>query len=68
MVDYVSFKAEVKKKLALKGWKYADLAKASGYSVSTIESLMCGARATDNVCKAVAQALDIPEHLASQKG
>lgn len=42
----------------------ADLAKATGYSLSTIESLMCGSRASDNVYKAVAKVLNIPEHLA----
>ncbi len=65
MVDFARFKAEVKKQLSLKNWKYADLAKATGYSISTIESLMCGSRASDKVYKAVANALDIPEHLAS---
>lgn len=65
MIDFVRFKAEVKKQLALKEWTYADLAKASGYSRSTIESLMCGVRATDKVCKAVAKALDIPEHMTT---
>ena len=65
MVDFTLFKAEVKKQLELRGWKYADLAKAAGYSINSIESLMSGARASDRLCKAVAEALSIPEHLTT---
>ena len=65
MVDFTRFKAEVKKQLELRGWKYADLAKATGYSLGAIESLMCGARASDRLCKAVAEALSIPEYLTT---
>lgn len=65
MVDFIQFKAEVKKQLALRHWTYDDLAKATGYKRSTIESLMCGDRVTENVTAAVIKALDIPEHLAS---
>lgn len=65
MVDFTRFKAETKKQLELRGWKYADLAKATGYSVNSIESFMCGARAGDKLCKAVSEALSIPEHMTT---
>ena len=35
---YKLFIAEVKKQLSLKGWKYADLSKATGYTVGTIKA------------------------------
>lgn len=59
MINHLKFKAEVKKQMTLKGWKYSDLAKATGYSIGTIESLMCGARASDRVYRAVANAIGI---------
>ena len=57
--DYRSFRAEIKKELVLRGWKHKDLAKATGYSVNAIDSLMCGARASDKLVAAVADALSI---------
>lgn len=65
MVDFIRFKAEVKKQMILRGWTNDDLAKATGYKESTIRALMCGERTGDAVCKAVAKALDIPEYLAT---
>ena len=56
---YKYFIAEVKKQLSLKGWKYADLAKATGYTVGTIEAFMCGARESKNMAKCIAQVLGI---------
>ena len=50
---YKYFIAEVKKQLSLKGWKYADLAKATGYTVGTIEAFMCGARESENMAKCI---------------
>ena len=58
-MDYKLFIAEVKKQLALKGWKYADLAKASGYKVSSIESFMCGQRQNEFIANRIARALGI---------
>ncbi len=46
-------------------WRYVELAKATGYSVNTIEQFMGGVKVTDNVAIAIANALDIPEHLAT---
>ena len=56
---YKYFIAEVKKQLSLKGWKYADLAKATGYTVGAIEAFMCGARESKNMAKCIAQVLGI---------
>ena len=56
---YKFFIAEVKKQLSLKGWKYADLAKATGYIVGTIEAFMCGARESENMAKCISKVLGI---------
>ena len=56
---YKFFIAEVKKQLSLKGWKYADLAKATGYTVGTIEAFMCGARESENMAKCISKVLGI---------
>ena len=56
---YKYFIAEVKKQLSLKGWKYADLAKATGYTVGTIEAFMCGARESENMAKCISKVLGI---------
>ena len=39
-MDKLAFKAEVKKKLTLKKWNYADLAEATGYSQGSIWVMM----------------------------
>ena len=56
---YKYFIAEVKKQLSLKGWKYADLAKETGYTVGTIEAFMCGARESENMAKCISKVLGI---------
>ena len=56
---YKYFISEVKKQLSLKGWKYADLAKATGYTVGTIEAFMCGARESENMAKCISKVLGI---------
>ena len=56
---YKVFIAEVKKQLCIKGWKYADLAKATGYTVGTIEAFMCGARTSKRMADCIAKVLDI---------
>ena len=61
---FVAFKAEVKKQLALRNWKYKDLALATGYTVGTIEALMCGARVNDTIAEIVAKTLGIPLSMA----
>ena len=56
---YKYFIAEVKKQLSLKGWKYADLAKATGYSIESINRLTSGQRAGEKLINTVAKVLDI---------
>ena len=53
------FIAEVKKQLSIRRWKYADLAKATGYTRTTIEAFMIGKRDSENMIKAIATALEI---------
>ncbi len=65
MKDFIGFKAEAKKQMALREWKYKDLAVATGYSIDTIQSFMCGSRASDKLVAAVAKALDIPEYMTT---
>ena len=56
---YKYFIAEVKKQLSLKGWKYADLCKATGDTGGTIEAFMCGARESENMAKCISKVLGI---------
>ena len=69
--DYEKFRAAVvaalseRKREDGRRWGYKDLAKATGYSVNTIEQFMCAIKITDNAALAIAKALDIPEHMAS---
>ena len=63
--NYKAFKAEVRKQLSLRGWKYKDLSVATGYTTRTIEAFMCGSRTSDSLAEAIAKALDIPAHLAT---
>ena len=53
------FVAEVKRQLALRKWTSKDLAKATGYKVSTIYACMSGRRDSGAVEKAIAAALNI---------
>ena len=72
MVNYEGFTAEVAKKLRERRWTRQKLADATAkpgtnepYSVDTVNSFMQGVRVSDDVAKAIAKALDIPEHMAS---
>lgn len=65
MRDFKAFKAECKKQMVLRDWTNADLAKATGYKIGTIESFMGNRKVTDQTAKAIAKALDIPEHMAT---
>ncbi len=51
------FIAEMKKQLHIKGWKYADLAKATGFSESSIRKLAIGNRCSATLVNSVARAL-----------
>ena len=53
------FAAEIKKQLTIKGWKNADLAKATGYSIESINRLTSGQRASEKLINTVAKVLDI---------
>ena len=53
------FAAEIKKQLTIKGWKNADLAKATGYNVAAINKLTSGQRAGTNLINSVAKVLGI---------
>ena len=53
------FVAEMKKQLTIKGWKNADLAKATGYSIESINRLTSGQRAGEKLINTVAKVLDI---------
>ena len=65
LANYKLFRAEIRKQMDLRDWKYKDLAKASGYSVASIEGFMGGYRVNDRVAGAIAKALDIPAHMAT---
>ena len=51
--------AEMKKQLTIKGWKYTDLAEATGYSVSALNKLISGERTSERLINSVAKVLDI---------
>ena len=53
------FIAEVKRQMSLRKWTSKDLAKATGYEVSTIYAFMSGQRDSDNIKIAIASALEI---------
>lgn len=55
------FIGEVKKQLHIRGWKYADLAKATGFSIYTIGDFMKGKSDSVSVERAIRKALDIKE-------
>lgn len=59
LIIYKLFIAEVKKQLSIKKWKYADLAKATGYKIGTIKAFMNGSRESDNVAQCIAKVLSI---------
>lgn len=65
LANYREFRAEIRKQLSLRGWKYKDLSAATGYTVKTIEAFMCGTRVTDSMAISIAKALNIPEHYAT---
>lgn len=59
-MDKLTFKAEVKKKLTLKKWSYADLAEATGYSQGSIWVMMSDeTKLSKRAMRKFADALDI---------
>lgn len=65
LTNYKMFRAEIRKQMDLRDWKYKDLAKASEYSVAYIEGFMGGYRVNDRLAEAIAKALDIPTYVAT---
>lgn len=65
MVDNETrFKAEVKKELALRRWKYKDLAAAIGVSESAIVNLMGKeTRGSDELIDKVSKELNVPRYI-----
>ena len=62
----LEFKAELKKQLTLKGWNYGDLAKVTGYSQQSIQTMMCDdAKLSQPAMKKFAEVLNIPEYFLS---
>ena len=59
MIHINLFIGEVKKQLAIRKWRYKDLAKASGVPLGTIYVFMSGARDGETTKKALAKALNI---------
>lgn len=62
-MTYQKFRAEVVKELSLRRMSYADLAKKTGYKLSTINMFMSETSTrdrSDNVASAISAVLNIP--------
>ncbi len=60
MRDFNGFRAEIKKQLSLRGWKYKDLADAVGYSPNYITNAMNDLYASRRLVRKIMEVLDIP--------
>lgn len=65
VTDFRTFRAEVMKELSLRGWKYTDLARESGYSVSYVRLALANIQGSPKIAKRIVDVLGLPEHLAS---
>lgn len=76
MKDFLKFKAAVKSRQVETGLTYKDLEQITkrnganggeGYTYKTIEKFMCGCYtcSDEKISKAIAEALNIPEYLAT---
>lgn len=63
--DFPRLRAEIKKELTLREWKYADLADQTGYSIFYIRSFMTGHRGSLKAAHKIVSVLGIPEYLAT---
>ena len=63
--DFPTFRNEVKKALIDHGWKYQDLANATGYSIHYINSIMNGGRCSEKLADKIVDVLKITKHLAT---
>lgn len=50
---------EIKKQMTIKGWRHADLAQATGYSIDAIRAYMMGRSNSDRLTCAIMVALDM---------
>lgn len=57
--NFTLFKAEVKKQLSLRNWKYKDLADTIGCSVHYINSIMGGGRCSEKIVDRIKEVLGI---------
>lgn len=56
----LEFKAEVKKQLTLKGWGYEELAKVTGYTQGSLQTMMSNdAKLSSSAIRSIAEALGI---------
>lgn len=65
IANFPLFRAEVRKQLDLRNWKYRDLATAAGCSVHYINSIMNGGRCSDRIAEKIIDILEIPKHLTT---
>lgn len=65
LTDYCALRTEILKQLALRKWRYADLAKATGYSYSYVNSFLNGINGSYKIAKKIVDVLGLPEHLAN---
>ena len=65
MKNFIHFKAEVRKSLDLREWKYKDLATATGYSIHYINSALSGKYCSVKLAEKIVNVLELPKSLAS---
>lgn len=65
MQNLPAFSAAVRKSLIDHGWKCKDLAKATGYSIHYIYSVLNGGRCSDKLAEKIVDVLGIPKHFAT---
>ncbi len=63
MADFINFRAEVRKQLDLRDWKYKDLARETNYSVYSIYSALEDNNCSYNLRKRILDVLGLPETL-----
>ncbi len=51
------FCEQAKRELRNRGWKYAALAKATGYTASTLRAMLCGVHLSEKAKQKIRQAL-----------
>lgn len=63
--DFTMFRAEVRKAMDIRHWRCIDLAKATGYSINYIYSVLNGGRSSPKMTEKVVDVLGLPKHLAT---